>query len=74
MHRFSQSQQLGNFVFVVGAIIFVALASAEFLEDQIPQLHSTSVYHKHIALFRKVRNFFNVLWSKVPDEMDLIHR
>lgn len=52
----------------------MAVASSEFLDDQIPQLHANSVYHKHIAIFRKVQAFFIVLWSKVPDELDLIHR
>lgn len=66
--------QLGSFAFLVGSVIILSFASAEFLTDQIPQLHSSSVYHKHITAFRKVYAFFSVLVSKVPDDLELTHR
>jgi hypothetical protein len=66
--------QIASLVVVVGSLIFLVMASTEFVPDQISQLSSKSMYWKYINAFNLYYELFQNLLAKTPDLLELNHR
>lgn len=65
---------VASLVAIGGSLIFLVMASTEFVPDQISQLSSKSLYWKYINAFNLYYELFQNLLAKTPDQLELNHR